>query len=196
MNKETIELLINDGKSINEIAKQFDKSQTSIRYWMRKYGLKSKWNGFLQIKYSDNELLTAANSSFSFTECLDKLSINTSGGAFYHFKRRLKLLGFDFSKFTNTGGRVTAFKRNKDALKNNSKKRIKRGILETLLKHNNVKYECNMCGINNWKNKRLLLHIHHKDENSKNNTLNNLCYLCPNCHNITHYDDQGKWRTN
>lgn len=43
--------------------------------------------------------------------------------------------------------------------------------------------ECKLCGT---KNKNVLL-VHHLDHNRKNNKLNNLCWLCSNCHFLTHH---------
>ena len=37
MKKEELELLINDGKSLNKISKEIGKSLTTIRYWVKKH---------------------------------------------------------------------------------------------------------------------------------------------------------------
>lgn len=188
MNESKLKKLVNSGKSLNEISKICGKSYTTIRYWLRKYKLKSRWSGFLQTKHTNEELLTTAKESLNYTNFLMKICRKNSGGAWYHYKNRLKKLGFDFSIFEeNSGGKVTAKKKNIEALK--SKRRLRRKILNTLLKHNNIEYKCSNCGISEWLGKKLLLPIHHKDDNPAHNTLDNLCYLCPNCHNIQHYDD-------
>ena len=50
----------------------------------------------------------------------------------------------------------------------------------------NTKNECSECGIRNlWNNKKLVLQIDHIDGNTRNNLLENLRYLCPNCHTQT-----------
>lgn len=46
-------------------------------------------------------------------------------------------------------------------------------------------YKCAVCGISEWNNKRLVLELEHIDGNSENNTLENLCLICPNCHSQT-----------
>lgn len=61
---------------------------------------------------------------------------------------------------------------------------------------NNIAYECFKCKISEWINKKLKLHIHHKDGNKCNNNISNLEYLCPNCHSIEHYDEDGRLKNN
>lgn len=42
---------------------------------------------------------------------------------------------------------------------------------------------CQRCG---W-NKAPILELHHQDRNRKNNSLENIEFLCPNCHTLEHY---------
>lgn len=50
---------------------------------------------------------------------------------------------------------------------------------------NNIEYKCFQCGISEWNGKHIVLQIEHKDGNPKNNTIDNICWLCPNCHTQT-----------
>jgi 5-methylcytosine-specific restriction endonuclease McrA len=59
-------------------------------------------------------------------------------------------------------------------------------ILYKLVHSNTKKYECEICKINKWQNEALVLELHHIDENHKNNDLDNLQILCPNCHRQQH----------
>lgn len=46
-------------------------------------------------------------------------------------------------------------------------------------------FECDECNISKWNGKEIVLEVHHKDGNNKNNSRENLCCLCPNCHSQT-----------
>jgi len=50
------------------------------------------------------------------------------------------------------------------------------------MKENKIKPICSKCG---FEDKRVLV-IHHKDYNRKNNNINNLIWLCRNCHYLIH----------
>lgn len=49
-----------------------------------------------------------------------------------------------------------------------------------------VEYKCSSCGIDEWLNNPITLHMDHIDGNPRNNKLDNLRLLCPNCHSQTH----------
>lgn len=44
---------------------------------------------------------------------------------------------------------------------------------------------CYNCGITSWQGKEIVLETEHIDGNSDNNSEENLCLLCPNCHSQT-----------
>jgi hypothetical protein len=50
---------------------------------------------------------------------------------------------------------------------------------------NNVEYKCSECGITEWNGKSIVLQIEHNDGNPKNNIIDNVRWLCPNCHTQT-----------
>jgi len=52
-----------------------------------------------------------------------------------------------------------------------------------LIEHFGLK--CNCCGITEWNSKPITLEVNHIDGNAAYNVLENLEFLCPNCHSQT-----------
>jgi hypothetical protein len=44
---------------------------------------------------------------------------------------------------------------------------------------------CSNCNLSEWMGKRLVVELEHKDGNSSNDSPDNVCLLCPNCHSQT-----------
>jgi Zn finger protein HypA/HybF involved in hydrogenase expression len=60
-------------------------------------------------------------------------------------------------------------------------------LKERLLEEKILEYKC--CGCNNtgeWNGKPITLQLEHKNGVSNDNRIENICFLCPNCHSQTH----------
>ncbi len=55
-----------------------------------------------------------------------------------------------------------------------------------IMKRSGIEPICSDCGINNFK----VLVVHHIDRNRKNNLIDNLKWLCFNCHHLEHLNDR------
>jgi 5-methylcytosine-specific restriction endonuclease McrA len=60
-----------------------------------------------------------------------------------------------------------------------SARTMKRYLIET------DGYLCSECGITEWNSKPIMLELEHKNGNSGDNSRENVCLLCPNCHSQT-----------
>ena len=59
-------------------------------------------------------------------------------------------------------------------------------IKEYIIKNNLIKYECSNCGCDgHWLNGIISLELHHINGVNNDNSLENLTFLCPNCHALT-----------
>ena len=58
-------------------------------------------------------------------------------------------------------------------------------IRKVIIKENLIEYKCSECNIQTWNNKSLSLHLDHINGINNDNRLENLRFLCPNCHSQT-----------
>lgn len=59
-------------------------------------------------------------------------------------------------------------------------------LKKRLIREKIIPYVCKECGIGpTWRGKTLVLQLEHKNGDSTDNRLKNLCFLCPNCHSQT-----------
>lgn len=58
-------------------------------------------------------------------------------------------------------------------------------IKERIVKDNLIPYECAECHTDQWRGKKLTLHLDHINGINNDNRLDNLRFLCPNCHSQT-----------
>lgn len=61
-----------------------------------------------------------------------------------------------------------------------------RNVYRLILKRSNTKRVCRHCGLADER----LLEVHHEDGNRGNNKLNNLIWLCRNCHYLEHIENK------
>ena len=66
------------------------------------------------------------------------------------------------------------------------RERLPRSILKKAMDLADNKYQCSLCQIVEWRGQLLKPHIHHRNHNKFDNRIENLQYLCPNCHSIQH----------
>ena len=58
-------------------------------------------------------------------------------------------------------------------------------IKQRIVKDNLLEYRCVKCGIDEWQGETIVLDLDHINGNNRDNRLENLRYLCPNCHSQT-----------
>jgi len=58
-------------------------------------------------------------------------------------------------------------------------------VRRVIIKDDLIPYKCGECGISEWNNKKLALHLDHINGKNSDHRLDNLRFLCPNCHSQT-----------
>ncbi len=142
-------------------------------------------------KIDDQTLAEAVRTSFSVYEVLRKIGVRSlSGGNHYHFSNRIRKLRLSTAHFTGQGhnkGKILKRRKPEEILVLRSDgKRTKTNMLKRSLVDIGVEYKCGECGNDgNHNGKSLVLQVDHKNGNWMDDRVDNLRFLCPNCHSQT-----------
>lgn len=140
-------------------------------------------------KLSDEQFVELLKKSSTISEVLFKLGYTTKGNSwgYSQIKRRMTDLNLDYSIFK--GKSYLANKKpdkisEQDILRENCKHQ--RTVLRRyIIKNNLIPYKCAICGCIEWQGKTLSLELDHINGINNDNRLENLRFLCPNCHSQT-----------
>jgi len=144
----------------------------------------------LHKRYSKETIQQLANESICWTDLMKHMDIRFSGNNIQTVRKLIKHYKTDVSHFdarkaaaqNNSGTRSydDIFCENSTALRPTVKSRI--------LSLNLIPYKCSgpQCTITDtWNGQPIVLHLEHINGVGNDNRLDNLCFLCPNCHSQT-----------
>ena len=141
-------------------------------------------------KLSDEQFVELLKKSSTISEVLFKLGYTVKGNSwgYSQVKRRMDDLNLDYSIFKGKSAIINTTKLNnvkkEDILKENCKHQ--RTVLRRyVIKNNLISYKCAICGCTEWQGKTLSLELDHINGVNNDNRLENLRFLCPNCHSQT-----------
>lgn len=141
-------------------------------------------------KLSDEQFVELLKKSSTISEVLFKLGYTIKGNSwgYSQVKRRMDDLNLDYSIFKGKSAVIKTAKlnnvRKEDILKENCKHQ--RTVLRRyVIKNNLIPYKCAICGCTEWQGKTLSLELDHINGINNDNRLENLRFLCPNCHSQT-----------
>ncbi|MBS1722765.1 MAG: hypothetical protein JSS66_07205 [Armatimonadetes bacterium] len=140
-------------------------------------------------KYTQDEFFTAVAKSRSIRQIAINLGIHSSSsGNYATIKRRLQEWNVDTSHFKGQGWlknhthQFNTRPLDEFLASNPPSTRVK----ERLWREGILSQECAECKTGaTWNNKPLVLQLDHIDGDNKNNHIDNLRILCPNCHTQT-----------
>lgn len=149
------------------------------------------------IKYTKEELEKAVKNSFSFSGVCRYFDVKPAGNVFYIIKDYIKKYEINTSHFLgkNTVRIIGPLKKKtwKEILSKNSNFRIRSKDIRRALIESGKKYKCEKCpNEGEWLGQKIRLHVDHIDGNCKNNDIENLQFLCPNCHGVKTYRIEEK----
>lgn len=152
-------------------------------------------------KYTKEWLQELCKDSYSLAEVLKKAGRKQGGGAQETLRKKIAEFNIDTSHFTgqlwNKGKTKETDERIAAATLNKEKYNLEevfcknslvtqKGLRGYVERHNILEYKCQFCGCDgHWLDTEISLEIDHINGVNNDNRIENLRYLCPNCHATT-----------
>lgn len=137
---------------------------------------------------SDEEFKEIVHKANSYSDCLRALGLQTRGGSSTDtLKRRINELNCDVSHFGKNNIRKPSqakYTLDEILIENSTYMNIS-SLKNRLVKEGKLEYKCAKCGINKWLGLPLSLQLHHKNGVNNDHRIENIEFLCPNCHSQT-----------
>lgn len=137
---------------------------------------------------SKEELQELVNNSITYAEVLRSLGYHEKGGRPYkNLKERLAELEIDTSHFKGRAhgtSKTQKYELSEILVKDSTYTNI-RSLKNRLINEGLKENKCECCGISEWMGKPLSIQLHHINGINNDHRLENIQFLCPNCHSQT-----------
>ena len=147
---------------------------------------------------SDEEFSIIVKNAKSFSDCCRAVGLSPNGR---HgptmIKERCNQLGLTTDHFERSSNSNTRYTLDEILIENSTYLNIAR-LKKRILDEGRLPYVCAFCGNKGeWQNQPLTLQLDHINGNHTDHRIENLRFLCPNCHSQTEtYAGRGQRRAN
>ena len=137
---------------------------------------------------SDEDFIKLVKSKNTYSDILRALGLKTHGGSSTDIlKRRIQELNCSIEHFNcnKTYSTNTRYTLDEILIENSTYSSISR-LKIRLINENRMKYQCAICGnTGEWLGQKLVLQLDHINGIHNDHRIENLRFLCPNCHSMT-----------
>ncbi|MFH8500108.1 HNH endonuclease [Streptomyces coeruleorubidus] len=175
-----------------------------VRERMKKFGVDTSHFVREGSKWTKEILQAAVSASANTNDVLRHLGLELVGGHHTHISRRIKAYGIDTSHFVPVvrTERMRHNQRRRTAEEilvedtSTHARRVPSARLKRAMRELGIEERCALCGLEAvWLGVTLPLEVDHIDGDWRNNRVENVRFLCPNCHSTTDsYRGRGKGR--
>ena len=187
---DKVNILWKNGKTYREISKELNITKNSIHYHLTSKGRAANERKKKMAKANEiftEELKKVLPECNSFNEVCTRLGLKGVEGYYKKIKKIIRENNLDTSHFGTLQRKN--YERGKNFKKIPTEEYFSEGVfhngpnmLERLLKEGLKERKCEMCGGVEWNGTEIPLLIHHINGNNRDNRIENLQVLCPNCH--------------
>lgn len=135
---------------------------------------------------SDEEFINIIKNNTTYSDCLRALGLGTKGGSSTDIlKKRIKELNCSTEHFSiRASNNKIKYSLDEILIENSPYANIS-SLKRRLINENRLEYKCAICGIDSWQGKKLSLQLDHINGINNDHRIENLRFLCPNCHSQT-----------
>ena len=134
----------------------------------------------------DKQFIEIVKLSTSFLETMALLDMRPTGSNYKTIRKRIQELSLDVSHWVDgRAGRKGKTVPLDEILVKDSSYRHSSKLKNRLVREGLLEYRCYSCGIREWMEKPIVLRIDHITGDPKDNRIDNLRLLCPNCDSQT-----------
>lgn len=148
-------------------------------------------------KLSDQEFIDLVKSSLNRSEVLFKLGYTTNGNSWGYSQLKQRMLDLNLSGSDFRGAlKSSCIPVDPSTLLCKGSKHNRTVLRSYIIRNNLLPYRCAICGAIEWQGKTLSLELDHINGENNDNRIENLRFLCPNCHSqTTTYGARNQQRT-
>lgn len=179
MEKTELQDMIGRGMSLSLISKETGKSIGTVRYWLKKHGLKTTYEPLL---LNIDAVKSAAKQANSFAGMMMILGLSVHSSNYRRLRKFVRENSIDVSHFGSRGNKKVESVSNEELFTRGHKHSF--STVKARVKRDNLvpSDRCAICGMQPvWNGKPLTLRLDHINGDHYDNRLSNLRFICANC---------------